>query len=87
MHRRRKSHLEKKNNIMTKHTEQYHSEGPAPSYSMKILRGSRTLMDRLVWESQLIYTAEDREPGILMNSRGEWGGNKMVRFVAKTERI
>ena len=61
-------------------------EGDSPTYRMEVLRGSRTVLDRLVWEGNLILGNEETDPGCLMNGRGEWGKNKMVRFGVTTRR-
>ena len=72
---------------MRKHTSEYHSDGPSPTYRMKPLNSTKTLLHRLIWESQHILEYENQHPGVLMNSRGEWGANKMVRFTAQTRRV
>ena len=87
LHKRQKGHKDAKESVMNKHSREYHAEGPSPTYSMKPLNSSRTLLQRLVWESQHILEYEDSLPGVLMNSKGEFGANKMVRFRAETTRV
>ena len=87
LHKRQRGHKEKKTNVMARHSQEYHTEGPQPTYTMKKLRTSRTVLDRLVWESQYIQSYDEMDPGVLMNGKGEWGSNKMVRFTCEASRI
>ena len=87
LHRRQKSHRDAKESVMKKHENEYHPEGPPPTFRMVPLNNSRTLLNRLVWESQHILEYENQHPRILMNSKGEWGANKMVRFTAQARRV
>ena len=56
-------------------------------FVMRNERGSRTVLDRLVREGTRINEVEHKHPGWLMNSRGEWGRGKMVRFEPTVTRI
>ena len=47
---------------------------------MKPIKMTRTVLHRLVWEAKMIEKEEKEQEGILMNSKGEFGKNKMVRF-------
>ena len=54
---------------------------------MKPIRGSRTVLNRVVTEGVLIAAEESTNPGLLMNSRGEGGRGKMVRYQPVVRRI
>ena len=92
LHRRMVSHrsgLKSKSNksmgVLKKHMLESH-DNETPDFSMKILKGARSNLKRLVKEGTLIKEAEEKEPGSLMNSKGEWGRSKLVRFVTTVER-
>ena len=87
IHKRQRSHLSGSKSVLKKHCEEYHKDQQSkPKFTMKVLRGSKTVLDRLVWEANLISQAEENNPGSLMNSKGEWGKNKMVRFAPQISR-
>ena len=54
---------------------------------MKPIKMTRTILSRLVWEAKLIEKEEKEYKGILMNSKGEFGKNKQVRFAPQTARL
>ena len=56
-------------------------------FRMKPIRITRTVLHRLVWEAKLIEKEEIEQEGVLMNSRGEFGKNKMVRFAPQVTKI
>ena len=85
-HRRMLSHMSKTDSVMAKHQGEYH-EGEVKEFEMKVLKVSRSVLDRLVSEGQLIARAEKETPGSLMNGRGEYNKSKMVRFEVSSQRI
>ena len=87
LHNRQRGLTRTKESVLIKHTQEYHSDRPSPTYQMKPLNSTKTLLHRLVWESQRILDYKNRVPGVLMNSKSEFGGNKMVRFVTQTDRV
>ena len=88
MHRRQVAHKSGKDTVIKKHTRESHREDQSPpSYKMKALKGSRTVLDRIITEGVYIDDQEKQGPGELMNSRGEAGRGKMVRYVPQVRRI
>ena len=88
MHRRLVAHKSGKDAAIRKHTRESHSgDQSPPRYIMSFLRGSRTVLGRMVTEGVMIDESEKQQPGELMNSRGEAGRGKMVRFVPQVRRI
>ena len=70
---------------LTKHSDEYHPlMTDIPSFIMKTVKGCRGNIDRLLTESQKIDTHDDRN---LMNSKMEYGTNKMVRFRPTVDRV
>ena len=63
-----------------------HTEQDTPDFSMEVVKGARSNLKRLVREGTLIQGAEKQDPGSLMNSKGEWGRSKLVRFTATVDR-
>ena len=88
MHRRQVAHKSGKSSVLKKHTREALSEDQdPPKYTMKAVRGSRTVLGRVVTEGVLIDTQDKHEPDTLMNSRSEGGRGKMVRYVPQVRRI
>ena len=88
LHRRQGSHKSDKDSALNKHTREAHrGDQRAPGYRMRAVRGSHTVLQRIVTEGVYIDHGEKLEPGTLMNSRGEAGRGKMVRYVPQTRRI
>ena len=54
---------------------------------MKPMKGSRTVLSRVITEGVFIDAEEKANPGVLMNSRGEGGRGKMVRYRPIVRRI
>ena len=54
---------------------------------MKPIKGSRKVLDRLITEGVVIDEEERITKGALMNSRGEAGRGKMVRYMPEVRRI
>ena len=76
--------------VLGKHIREHHegnTEGARSLFVMKHEVGARTVLDRLVKEGTRINNVETNNPNWLMNSRGEWGKGKMVRFEPKITRI
>ena len=73
-----RSHRSNKKGIIKKHTLEYHQDQPGqPEFKMWPIRATRTIVERLVWESSLI-SKQDQE--VLMNSKTEFGRGKLIRF-------
>ena len=92
LHKRMRSHLGgiKGAGVLGKHIREHHegnTEGARSLFVMKHEVGARTVLDRLVKEGTRINNVETNNPNWLMNSRGEWGKGKMVRFEPKITRI
>ena len=88
LHRRQVSHKSDKDSALNKHTREAHrGDQRAPGYRMRAIKGSHTVLQRIVTEGVYIDHGEKLEPGTLMNSRGEAGRGKMVRYVPQTRRI
>ena len=88
LHQRQLGHRYDKGSALTKHRGEAHlGEQRPPRYQMKSLKGSRTVLNRVVTEGVLIAAEEDANPGQLMNSRGEGGRGKLVRYQATVRRI
>ena len=66
--------------------EECHTHLDAPHFQMRQIAASRTNMERLVKEGTLIQQHEKDNPGSLMNSKGEFGKSKMVRFVTTVDK-
>ena len=88
MHLRMRHHRDNEDTVVQKHISQYHSQpdDPQSSFYMENIRQSRTILDRLVWEGELIYKTEKELEGSLMNSKSEYGKGKLVRFEMATRR-
>ena len=89
LHLRQKTHKSDKESALTKHTSQEHQgdNKPPASFRMKPLKGSLKVLDRLITEGVMIDQEERITRGSLMNSRGEAGRGKMVRYVPEVRRI
>ena len=88
LHRRQINHKSGKTSVIKKHNHEIHSQDQQPpTYQMKALRGSRSVLNRLITEGVYIDGEEKDQPGSLMNSRGEAGCGKMVRYVPEVRRI
>ena len=81
-------HQTKKTSVLNKHTEVCHTgDNQPPTYRMRAVRGSRTVLDRVVAEGILISSATQSQPDQLMNSKSEGGRNKLVRYGPQVQRI
>ena len=87
MHRRMRSHragltakTQEGHQVLRKHQVEVHSQSE-PSYRMEKVKGARSVLERIVKEGTLIKEQEEKESGVLMNSKGEYGRGKMIRFV------
>ena len=87
LHRRMRSHtggLKSKStktvSVLKKHQLEAHDQAHTLNFRMEIINQSRTVLQRLVTEGCLIEAHEIEDPGILMNSKGEYGRSKLVRF-------
>ena len=88
LHRRQKGHKSDKDSVITKHKMEAHLGDPRPPrYVMKPMKGSRTVLNRVITEGVFIDAEEKANPGVLMNSRGEGGRGKLVRYQATVRRI
>ena len=89
-HRRMKSHRDglkskstKTISVLRKHRQDHHDPSEKPNFRMEVLSKHRTVLQRLVTEDCLIQEHELKEPGSLMNSKGEYGRSKMIRFTVE----
>ena len=76
--------------VLKKHLQEHHSQevvDPMELFQMKIEKGSRTILDRLVTEGVAIANMDQEEPEYLMNSKAEWGRGKLIRFMPTVTRI
>ena len=92
LHKRMKSHLGgcSGGGVLGKHLEEHHGGADtqkAQLFNMKGIRGSRTVLNRLVQEGTNINTADTRYPNWLMNGKSEWGKGKLIRFEPTVTRI
>ena len=88
LHRRQQGHRYDKGSALSKHRrEAYRGDQRPPRYSMKAVKGSKTVLNRVVTEGVFIDGEEKANPGTLMNSRGEAGRGKMVRYEPVVRRI
>ena len=62
---------------MVKHWLKDHPEGQ-PQYEFKVMRSFRSSLERQIMES--IYI-DDEDPEVRLNSRSEWGSNKVPRLM------
>ena len=81
-----KSKSEKTIQVLRKHMLDVHTPQDQPEFQMKVIDNARSNLKRLVKEGTLIREVEREDPGSLMNSKGEWGRSKLVRFTASVER-
>ena len=88
LHRRQVAHKSGKGSAINKHTrEEHRGDQEAPTYTMRPIQGSRTVLSRIITEGVHIDGDEKQNPGSLMNSRGEAGRGKMVRYAPQVRRI
>ena len=88
LHRRQSGHKYDKQSAINKHTREAHrGDQCPPTYIMKPLKGSRTVLSRVITEGVYIDLDEKNTPGSLMNSRGEAGRGKLVRYAPTVRRI
>ena len=88
LHQRQLGHRWDKGLALTKHKGVAdRGEQHPPRFEMKPIKGSRTVLNRVVTEGVLIAAEERTNPGLLMNSRGEGGHGKMVRYQPVVRRI
>ena len=86
LHKRMRSNLAeiKKGGVLHKHIQEHHSDQtpaePHSLFSMRPIKSTRTVLERLVSEGTIIQQVELVDKGLLMNSRAEWGRGKIVRF-------
>ena len=66
--------------VLKKHQNEAHTPADKPNFRMEVIKQSKTVLQRLVNEGCFIQADELNDPGILMNSKGEYGRSKMVRF-------
>ena len=69
--------------VLKKYQEEAHTHTDKPDFRMEIVKRHRTVLQRLVSEGCHIQDQELKDPGILMNSKGEYGRSKMVRFTVE----
>ena len=70
---------------LTKHANKFHDDMPdRPNYKMEPIRRCRGNVERLLTESQWIGRHDDAN---LMNSKMEYGRNKMVRYRPTIDRV
>ena len=65
-----------KDSAMVKHWKNFHGEEQAPSFSVKVVSKHRSATERQISEALLI---EDGVFDNLLNSKTEWGGNRIPR--------
>ena len=53
-----------------------------PEYEFKVMRSYRSSLERQIWESIFI---DDEHPEVRLNSRSEWGANKVPRLIIDPE--
>ena len=88
-----RSHLGgvKSKGVLSKHLEEHHKQedhdDPSTLFTMKRISSHKTVLQRLVAEGVEIQNTELKDPGILMNSKAEWGRGKLVRFEPTVQRI
>ena len=82
LHLRMRSHRSNKQGVIHKHIQEYHQEQDSspPEFGMWPVKSTRTIMERLGWESSLISKEDKERSGILMNSKSEYGRGKLIRF-------
>ena len=76
--------------VLGKHLQEHHggaARDKAQVFSMRGVKGSRTVLDRLVQEGTNINQTDMKYPQWLMNSKSEWGKGKMVRYEPTITRI
>ena len=77
MHRRQVAHKSGKGSAINKHTKDLHSRDQhPPKYTMKAVKGARTVLSRIATEGVFIDEQGKEHPNNLMNSRGGQGGGR-----------
>ena len=77
VHRRMLSHISKKDSVIRKHQQECHQgDKELKEMEMKVIKGTKGVLERLVFEGQLILKAEKEAPGSLMNGNGEYSIKK-----------
>ena len=66
---------------VVKHWLKDHPENQ-PQYEFKVMRSFRSSLERQIWESIFI---DDEDPEVRLNSRSEWGANKVPRLIIDPE--
>ena len=67
---------------VVKHWETDHQQQEQPEYSFEVLRSFRSSLERQIFESILI---DEASPEVRLNSKAEWGGNRIPRLVIDPE--
>ena len=57
LHRRQKSHQTSKSSVLKKHIAEYHPNSNS-AFHMKPVKSARTILERLVWEGNLILQTD-----------------------------
>ena len=66
---------------IVKHWLKDHPE-KKPEYEFKVMRSYRSSLERQIWESIFI---DEENPEVRLNSRSEWGANKVPRLIIDPE--
>ena len=85
IHSRMREHLKGLENRspssqMYKHWEEQHKNQQQPEFRMEKIISHRGNLPRLFQDGLLIERRENKDPNSLMNIKGEYARNKMVRF-------
>ena len=67
---------------MVKHWETDHQQQEQPEYSFEVLRSFRSSLERQIFEA---ITIDEASPDVRLNSKAEWGGNRIPRLVIDPE--
>lgn len=92
LHKHMKSHLGgvSGGGVLGKHVHEHHEgsrSDQASLFKMELLKGSRTVLDRLVQEGTNINNIEVQFPGWIMNGKSEWEKGKLMRYEPTVTRI
>ena len=71
-----------KGNPLYKHCTDVHPNTEKPKFVMRVVSNHKTNLHRMITEGISIERVRERDPGILLNSKSEWGRTKLVRHTA-----
>ena len=71
-----------KKNPLYKHCLETHPNAEKPRFEMRVISKHKTNIHRMITEGITIERVRQKDPGILLNSKSEWGRTKLIRHSA-----